>query len=98
MGTRVGVKNKRTAEFDAIYDGYVEKYGDPVEILFALAGSKTEQSTVRATAAKEVIKYRWAAKKAVEIKGQVDVTGTWTDTLRDFDAAEPEPLEFPESE
>lgn len=100
--SRLGSRNKRSVDFDAKYDALVEKYGDPLDVLFSMANNTLGdiENSVRATAAKEVIKYRWAQKKSIEHSGELGVIGNWTDTLRSFDEAESaqQTLEFPEDE
>lgn len=100
MASRLGTKNKRTAEFDELYDRLRKQYGCPVEVLMSMATNPEEQSTVRATAAKEIIKYKFATKKAVEHSGDLNLGANWTDTLREMaQGDEPQQtLEFPESD
>ena len=56
----------RKEEFFEVYDDLVEIYGDPLEVLFDIANDPLMIETVRVTAAKECVNYRYAKRKAIE--------------------------------
>jgi hypothetical protein len=63
-----GSLNASTIEFFAYYDRLIEQYGDPLEVLFDLAGDPLCPEQVRVQAAKEAVSYRHSKRKSVIVQ------------------------------
>ena len=77
MARTKGSLNLRTKEFGILYDEMVEKYGDPVEVLFKIAKGRYKPQ-YRVAAANALLPYKYP-KKQVEAKqdAQGDFFLTW---------------------
>lgn len=67
MPRRKGIENTSTIEFAIYYDELCEEYGDPLIVLFDLANDPLMYDEIRVKAAKELIGYRHAKRRAIEI-------------------------------
>ncbi len=65
--SRKGISNTSTLEFYAYYDKLVEEYGDPLETLFDMAMDPLMYEQYRIQAAKELIGYRHAKRRSIEV-------------------------------
>ena len=85
-GMRKGAKTKRSLDTQATFERIVAKHGDPLEALAEMAFDPSIDIAIRNGSLKEVVKYGYAQRKAVEISGpdgdpvQVDV-GFFDDAL-----------------
>lgn len=85
-GRPKGSVNKRNLDTQATFERIVAKHGDPLEALAEMAFDPTIDIAIRNGSLKEVVKYGYAQRKAVEISGpdgdpvKVDV-GIFDDAL-----------------
>jgi len=75
MARRKGIKNTSTTEFYQYYDELCEIYGDPLEVLFDMQGDPLIDDDVRIKAAKELIGYRHAKRRAIEVSTPAEPIG-----------------------
>lgn len=61
-------QHKKTEEFNEHYNRLADIYGDPVETLFDLQGDPLVPHLVRLQAAKELANFKYAKKRAIEVK------------------------------
>ncbi len=67
MASRKGKRNRTTLEFYEYYDQLCIKYSDPLETLFDLQSDILLPEAIRTTAAKELIGYRHAKRRSIEV-------------------------------
>ena len=79
MARTKGAKNRRTKEFDALYDQYKDRYGCPVEALFVIMNDPNGKEAYRLQASQTLIKYKYAVPKVEEKQQQTAFTFTWDD-------------------
>lgn len=59
--------HKKDADFLEYYEDLCESYGDPLEVLFDMANDPLMEETVRVSAAKECVAYRYPKKRAIDM-------------------------------
>ena len=68
-GMKPGQKTKRALDTQETFAKIVEKYGDPLLALAEMAFDPENDITIRQSSMREVVKYGYAQRKAVEISG-----------------------------
>ena len=68
-GMKKGAKTKRSLDTQATFERIVAKYGDPLEALAEMAFDPAVDIAIRNGSLKEVVKYGYAQRRAVEISG-----------------------------
>lgn len=65
-------RSQTTAE---AFNGVVDRYGDPLEALAALAFDPSTEASIRMTGLKELCHYGYAKRKMVDVVAQVQTSG-----------------------
>lgn len=69
-GMKKGHVTKRAATTQETFQKIVAKYGDPLEALAKMAFDPKMDPNIRHSSLKEVVKYGYAQRKAIEITGK----------------------------
>ena len=86
MARTKGAKNRRTKEFDALYDEYKDLYGCPVEALFVMMQDPNAKEAYRLQASQTLIKYKYVVPKVEEKQEQTAFAFTWAQPKKDESA------------
>lgn len=74
-GMKRGQKTRRSLDTAEAFNRVVDRYGDPLEALAALAFDPSTEASIRMTGLKELCHYGYAKRKMVDVVAQVQTSG-----------------------